>query len=247
MSFYGLAGGSSIGTLFGTSSYGNTANNMSFLSDYAAIKSGSYYKLMKAYYGGNNKIDPLVSNGKTATSKDSAKKLTSVENSADSLKNAADALYKQGSKSVFKQIDIEQEDGTKEKGYDVNAIYKKVSQFVDSYNGVLDSTDNVSSDSLERSVKNLRMVTKANSRLLSDIGIGIKSDGSLTLDKEIFEAADMGKVKELFNGTGSYGYQVSARASMIDYAAQREAAKANTYNKYGAYSSNYNYSYNGYI
>lgn len=237
---------------FGGGLFGSTSNNMNmnFLSDYAAIKSGSYYKLMKAYYGGNNKVDPIVSNsssGKTAISKDSAKKLTSVESSADSIKESVDALNKQGSKSVFKLVDVEQEDGTKKKDYDVDAIYKKVNQFVERYNDLIDSTDEISSDSIERAVKNLTNVSKSNSRMLASVGISIKADGSLSLDKETFKEADMNKVKDLFTGTGSYGYQVSARASMVDYAAEREASKANTYNRYGAYSNNYNYSYNGYM
>ncbi len=244
MSLFGFGGG-----LFGNTS-NNMNMNMNILSDYAAIKSGSYYKLMKAYYGGNNKVDSIVSNmssGKTATSKDSAKKLTSVESSADSLKESVDALNKQGSKSVFNLVDVEQEDGTKTKGYDVDAIYKKVNQFVERYNDLLDSTDEISSDSIERAVKNLTNVSKSHSRMLASVGINIKADGSLSLDKETFKEADMNKVKELFTGTGSYGYQVSARASMVDYAAEREASKANTYNRYGAYSNNYNYSFNGYM
>lgn len=238
-----IFGWSNGGSIFGASS----GSSMNFLSDYAAIKNGSYYKLMKAYYGGNSKLDPIANKGNTATSKESSKKLTSIQNSADSLKNAADELQKTGSKSVFKLVDVEQEDGTTKKDFDVDAIYKKVNQFAESYNGMIDSYDKVSSDSLDRAFKNLTTVTRANSRALSEIGINIKSDGSLSLDKETFQKADMNKVKNLFQGNGSYANQVSARASMIDYAAQREASRANTYNKYGAYSSNYNYSYNNYI
>lgn len=247
MSFYGLADGTSLSSFFNSSGYSKSsaAGSLNFLSDYASIKNGSYHKLMKAYYNGNDKIDPLVAN--TATSKESAKKLTAIESDADDLKEVADELYNGGTKSVFKQTDIKQEDGTTKKGYDVDAIYKKVSQFVDSYNDMLDSGDEVESESLERAMKNLQTVTGANERKLLDIGITVKGDGTLDLDEETFRKADMGNVKALFNGTGSYGYQVSARASMIDYAAQREASKANTYNKYGSYSNNYNYSYNAYF
>lgn len=244
MSYFGLAEGTSFNSLFGISN-SNSVNSMSFLSDYAAIRNGSYRKLMNAYYDGNSKVDSLVSN--TATSKDSAKKLTSVQDNADSLKEVADQLYTQGNKSVFKKTDIEQEDGTTVKDYDKNAIYKKVSQFVESYNDLLDSAEDAEAESVNRAINNLKATTNANAKLLANIGIGIKGDGSLTVDEETFKAADMNTVKSLFNGTGSYGYQVSARASMVDFAAQREATKANTYNQYGVYSNNYNYSYNSYI
>lgn len=247
MSYYGLADGMSISSFFNSSSYSKSSSNnsLTFLSDYASIKNGSYYKLMKAYYNGNDKVDSLVSS--TATSKESAKKLTAIESSADDLKEVADELYNGGTKSVFKQVDVEQEDGTTKKGYDVDAIYKKVNQFVESYNDILDATEDVETESVERAVKNLKTTTHANEKLLANIGITVKSDGSLNLDEDTFRKADMARVKDLFNGTGSYGYQVSARASMIDYAAEREASKANTYNKYGGYNSNYNYSYNSYI
>ena len=49
----------------------------------------------------------------------------------------------------------------------------------------------------------------------------------------------MNTVKSLFNSTGSYGYSVSAQASMIDYAAERESSKANTYTVSGTYSNAY--------
>lgn len=241
MSSFDLWGGGSINSLFGSS------NSMStFLTDYASIKNGSYLKLMKAYYGGDNNVSSRVSDS-TATSKDSAKKLTSVQDAANDLKEAADALNTTGSKSVFNKKKVEKEDGTVAEEYDVNAIYKKVNQFVTSYNDLLKSTDSVSSDSLNRALKNLISTSKANSSMLRDIGILVHSDGSLTIAEDTFKEADMEKVKSLFSGKNSYGTQISARASMVDYAAQREASKANTYNKYGSYNYNYNYSYNSYF
>ena len=50
----------------------------------------------------------------------------------------------------------------------------------------------------------------------------------------------MNQVKSTFNTSGSYGYQISAQASMIDYYAQNEASKANTYNRNGMFTYNYN-------
>ena len=55
------------------------------LSDYAAIKNGSYGKLLKAYYA---KQDAEKLSGKGDTSQ----KLTLMKTSTDSLKKSADAL-----------------------------------------------------------------------------------------------------------------------------------------------------------
>lgn len=244
MSSFNLWGGG----IFGGTSGNNSMSN--FLTDYAAIKNGSYYKLMKAYYGGNDKISNLVdrdSKSEKATAKEESKKLTRIQSDADALKEAADALVTTGSKSVFKLVEKTDEEGNKYQDYDTDAIYKAVKKFVDSYNGLIDEADDTTSDTIEKAVKNLMTTTMSNSKLLSKIGISINKDSRLTLSEDVFKKADMNQVKSLFQGTNSYAYQVSARSSMVDYAASREASKANTYNKNGSYSANYNYSFNDYF
>ena len=73
-------------------------------------------------------------------------------------------------------------------------------------------------------------MTKGNESLLNSVGISIDSKtNKLSIDETAFKKADMSVAKSLFNGAGSYGYQVSAKASMINYYAQNEALKANTY------------------
>jgi len=84
-------------------------------------------------------------------------------------------------------------------------------------------------------------LTSAYEKQLEKIGITVNKDDTLSIDKDTFLEADMTKVKNLFNGTGSYGYNVGVKASMVDYYAQYEASKANTYGSSGYY--NYNYSY----
>ena len=70
--------------LFGGTSDSSSVGNTNMLSDYAAIKNGSYGKLMKAYYA---KQDAEKLSGKGDTSQ----KLTLMKTSADSLKKSADA------------------------------------------------------------------------------------------------------------------------------------------------------------
>ena len=48
------------------------------------------------------------------------------------------------------------------------------------------------------------------------------------------------KIKNLFNGTGSYAYSVATKAAMTESYAKSEAAKSNTYTKNGTYNYNYN-------
>lgn len=221
----------------------------SFLSDYASIKNGSYLKLMKAYYAEvdtdkktSSASSTILKNG-TATSTDSAKTLAAIEKDADALKESADTLLAKGSKSLFQEKDIttKAEDGTETtvKGYDKDAIYKGVKSFADNYNALLKSAGSANSTSITKQAQNMAYAVQTNSNLLSKAGITVGTDGALSVDEEKLKSADISTLKTLFNGNGSLAYRVSANASMIDYTAEREAEKANTYNASGSYNSNY--------
>ena len=80
-------------------------------------------------------------------------------------------------------------------------------------------------------------ITSANENLLAKVGITVGEDNSLSVDEKKFKSADMTTVKSLFNGNQSYAYRVSAQASLIDFAAESESAKANTYTSAGSYGS----------
>lgn len=221
-----------------------------FLGQYASIKNGSYGKLMKAYYGmnSNDSVKALAQNtmknpNNTLTSED-AKAITKVQSSTDALKESADLLLEKGSKSVLAQKDItvKDENGaeTTKKGYDMDAIYSAVNQFVTDYNTVVDAAGDIENKSIQRSAANMVNASLQNGKLLSKAGITVGKDGKLSMDKDLFQKADMSTVKNLFQGAGSYGYQVSAQASMINFAADQAAAKANTYTVGGTFNNSFN-------
>ncbi len=79
-------------------------------------------------------------------------------------------------------------------------------------------------------------LTKTNEGLLNSIGISIDDDYKLKINEDDFKKADMNTAKAMFNSQGSYGYQVSAKASMISYYAQNEIGKANSYTGTGNYN-----------
>lgn len=219
-----------------------------FLSDYASIKNGSYGKLMKAYYGETGKSTAKAFT-KSAASKRSEKVKTSeknktytkVQTASDALKESADALL---SKDLYKKKDITTKDEngheTTVNGYDTEAVYKAVSGFVNSYNSVVNSMDGTNNDTLDRRVDYMAGQTRRNSKNLQAVGISVNDNGTLSLNKDTFMKADMGKIKSLFGENGSYGYQVSAQASLISYAADHAANKGSSYTTTGAYTSNFN-------
>lgn len=224
-----------------------------FLADYAAIKNGSYMKLMKAYYGSSasDSVKSVV-NSSVNRNNSSSKALTSQENKAynkvksttDALKDSADALLVTGKKSVFNLEDIttKDENGVEStsKGYNTDAIYKAVNSFVTSYNSVMKATDSTDNSTVARRAATMMHETTSHLKSLLSVGISINKDGTLELDKDTFMDADMNKVKNLFNGNSSYAYKVSAQASMINYAADNVLNKASMYTSAGTYGVNYN-------
>lgn len=219
----------------------------SFLSDYMSIKNGSYAKLMKAYYGGraNDAVKDAVkgSSLKTAAGQAEAKAYAKVQTNADALKESADALL---DKSLYEQKDItvRDENGTEtvSRGYDTEAIYKAVNSFVNDYNNVIKAAGETDNDTIARRAGYMTSQSVSSLKSLLAAGISMNEDGTLELEKASFMKADMGKVRKLFQGNGSYGYQISAQASMIYYAADRAANRSNTYNVAGSYTRS---SYNG--
>lgn len=218
----------------------NNNNNSSsifggdFLTQYASIKNGSYGKLLKAYYNetGNNSVnstgkDTLKDTQKDVVSSKEKEALTQMQSTTDKLKESADALLDSSKKSVFNQ---EAPD----------AVYNAVNQFVKDYNSVVKAAKEVENQNVANKAANMIESTKSNAKLLNQVGITINEDNTLSIDKETFQKADVSKVKNLFNSTGSYGYGVSAKASLTNYAADRAASKANTYTVSGTYNNTYN-------
>ena len=240
---------SSIGVLFSSLNSGSTKTSAMFgtsdllginYSDYATIKNGSYTKLMKAYYAkeasGDSSSSSITS---TSTSKDSSKTLANIESAADDLKKASETLRTNGDKSLFTKKQTTDKDGKVSYEYDTDKIYKAVSDFVDSYNEMLKEGGDSNTNNILRSTKSMVNLTKANSNMLSMVGITIGTDNKLSIDETAFKKADMNTVKSLFHTTGGFGYQTSVQAGMIESYAKSEAEKANTYNKSGLYTYNY--------
>ena len=118
--------------LFSGTSDSSSIGNTNMLSDYAAIKNGSYGKLMKAYYA---KQDAEKLSGKGDTSQ----KLTLMKTSADSLKKSADALNDSSlwEKKKIKKKDEKTGEEIEVEEYDWDKITKAVKSFVEDYNDVV--------------------------------------------------------------------------------------------------------------
>lgn len=238
---------SSVSTLFSSLGSSKSTGSGMFginLSEYASIRSGSYGKLMRSYFSMDsakstsksddstkNTIEDLATT--TSTSKDSTKTLAAIESDAKELTDSAKALYTRSNNKVF----------TKDSGgsYDTDKIYKAVKRFADDYNSMLDTAGKSSTNRISHSVSSMKNETSYNEKALKEIGITVdEKTGKLSVDETTFKSADTEKIKNLFNGTGSYAYSVATKAAMTESYAKSEAAKSNTYTKNGTYNYNYN-------
>ncbi len=236
-------------SLFGSSSTSG-GDIYSLLTEYNNIKNGTYYKVVKQYYAkqasaakstANKSKDSSTANSTTENTANKA--MTSLQGEAKELKASADALTKTGKDSLFtqKEITTTDEDGneTTTMGYDTDAIYSAVKNFVDDYNSVMGSASSSLSTKLQRQADYMKNATDNYKKKLEDIGISISSKGTLTLDEKKFKEADMNKVKDLFNGSSSWAASVSSRASTIDIFANSEANSGRTYTSGGGYNDTY--------
>ncbi len=237
----------SIGVLFSSLNSGSTKSSSGIsdllgisYSDYATIQNGSYTKLMKAYYSDSSSGDSVsAAKPSTATSKDSTALLGRIESAADDLTAAESKLKKTGTDSLFTKSQVKDSDGNVSYDYDAGKIYNAVNDFVKSYNSLIEEGADAKTGSISRSTQSLVNLTKANSKLLKDVGITIGTDNKLSIDEKTFKSADMNKVKSLFQSSGGYGYQASVQAGYMKSYAKSEAEKANTYGKTGMYTYNY--------
>lgn len=236
----------SISTLFSSLGSGSTGSNgNSFnvdLSMYSSIRSGSYKKLLTAYY--KKQAEGADTESGTTTNKTDSVTMTSLKNNmtavrgqATKLDDAANALDKY---SMWQQKTTTDKDGNTKTDYDREAIYKAVSEFTSDYNSLVTGTGSSSNHSILRSAANMVNNTKANKDLLASVGITIGVDNKLSVDEKKLKNADIAVVKSIFDGSSSYGQTVATQASSIkNYAASQLSKLAAT----GTYTNNGSYNY----
>jgi len=198
---------SNVSSLISSLSNSNSSSVGFSLTDYAMIKSGSYGKLMKAYYNSDSKLSSVSSSSsakdKVSSLADSVDKtgLTKLNSEADSLKSVASDL---ASSDIWNNSDIKKEDMT-----------SAVKKFVDGYNSVIDQSNKVSSSSVSSNVSYMKSMTSTMSKSLANIGITVGTDNKLNLDENTLTNANTKNVKNLFSGEYSYGGQIADKAANI--------------------------------
>lgn len=218
-------------TLLGGMGGGDDAGGMgSLLSDYAAIKNGSYGRMMKTYYAKLEKQEAEES-GKT-----DSKKAGRVKDSASA--SAAQSLYKSASALTSLNYDDRSEEN-------VNKITDSVSSFIKDYNSLMKSAAKSENTTVQKQAESLYNSYYSSYKLFSKVGITMNSDRTLSFDEDSMKKAlqdtehgNGATVKTLFGGIGSFADKAVNKASQIYRAAGDGEAVTSSKAKYaGGYSS----------
>lgn len=199
---------------------GGSLGNLNFLSDYSSIKNGSYSKLMKAYYGTgqytgtgtmgsdkksgtSNVLDKILEEKMhPKVSKEAQKANTNLTAGLSTLNSSVAAL----------RSDNTYTDSTDGRSA-ADKVVSAVKAYVTNYNNVVSAAKDSTLTSKTAYVANMMSSTAANADKLSEIGVKINANGTLTLNEGKLKEADISKVQDLFSSDDilSYGSMISSR------------------------------------
>ncbi len=211
-----------MGTNFNVGSFFSSGNNGSsnFLADYASIKSGSYKRLMKSYYGMGSSSSTSAT-GKSGSSggyvldkileerrnpKVSKEAQEANENLTTGLSNLNKSVSALRNESTFTDTQNGQSAADK--------VVSAVKAYVSDYNDVVSSSKRSTMSNKAAHVANMMKSTKENAEKLAEIGVTINRDGTLKVNEGKLKAAGTSKVQELFSPKDSlsYGSMIASRA-----------------------------------
>lgn len=185
------------------------------VGDYSLIQSGAYKKLLSAYYG----LDKSGAAAETAEDKKEKMNLSFANQDAQSLNSSVTALM---------EMDIS-EDNREE-------VKKKVKEFVEGYNSLVDTGSEVENTNVLRNVLWMTNSTKANAGLLTDIGITIGKGNKLEFDEEKFDKASLTTMSSIAKGHDSFMGRLASRSQVITSATVNAVSEksASAYSRSGS-------------
>ncbi len=209
----------------------NTSGLSGMLGDYSAIRSGSYKKLMKSYYGevksqstgksssskGNTVLDQVLEERRHPTvSKEVREANSKLSTSIASFRTSLGSLQSDKTYS-----DTENGETGRDK------VKNALKSYVSAYNDSVKTAKKSTIMNMTSNVAGAMDATKENADALKEIGIALNNDGTLSFDEKAFQTIELSKVKDVFDGNAvlSYGSKVASRLNRIsDYTASTSSS-----------------------
>ena len=230
------------------------------LADYKSIKNGSYGKIVKATYAKKNaasKVSSNSSSGTTSGTTGTTRTLTSYEkngsldkllstykDSAAATTGTAASTTGTDTAAAAKNLAASVSDIEKLETSDMDEAATAVQKFVDAYNKVVTAGNGSNITSVARNTTWMTGTTDSRSSALSEVGITIGSDKTLSFDKNVFKNADDSRINSLFAAddastsyADSYIAEIGNRANTIAGLAASGGTSQNTYTSGAAYTA----------
>lgn len=239
---------------------GGASSLTSILSDYNAIRNGSYAKLAKQYYAkdsGTAKTNPLKdrfadAEGSVTNKTEKLQKDTEIKENKALISSVAsfrksvseitndDTLLKKASK------------GTETADYDYDKINSKIEGFVKNYNSVIEKGADSDSQTVLRNVLNMTNTSNSYKEQLKTAGITINDDNTLSFNKETLKNAlnstdsknGANVVNNLFAKTSNFMQQLDKASTNVASQAASDVYSLGGYNSDGAYKQTLESIYN---
>lgn len=194
-------------SFFGNLNSGSSAKTEmtgSILSDYSAVRNGSYKKLAKKLYSSN------TDSGSDVTSVQSAGRLTKA-GASNVVKSLGDLMDSR----LYEQVEKTDSEGNSTRQYDYDKILDKVKNFVKDYNDTISGAGNLTGKNALRA--SVRMVGQMNvyQGALARVGISVGSDNKLSLDEDKFKKSEMSDIKSLFTGNVSFAKNIQDKSMQV--------------------------------
>ena len=203
------------------SMFGNTSGLAGMLGDYSAIRSGSYGKLMKSYYGeqsssisrgssssrSKNVLDEIIEERRNPKeSKEVSAANSKLYTSVSTFKNALGTLQ---SENTYKDT---------ENGLDARSkVENALKSYVSAYNDAVTTAKKSTNMNMTSNVAGAMGATKESVETLGELGITMNHDGTLAFDVKKFKTIELSTVKDAFDGNAalSYGSKIASRLNRI--------------------------------
>lgn len=193
----------------------------STLTNYASLKSGSYYKLMKKYY----------SEGEQKASKED---IEAYKKKQDITANKAASF----SSTVNDLMDSKYTDEGKA------GITEKIQTFVSEYNSLLKNADSSDLSSVKQKAEWMSNMVKEYSSTLAEAGIEVSAKGELSVNTDKLNNSKLDSLKDIFGpGVNNFSSKVLYKAEQIYSLAKTYGSSATAYTSSGAYNRNYSSNY----
>lgn len=248
--------GNGLSTLFSSLNSNNNSQNgvsglSSLLSEYNSIRNGSYAKLAKQYYSGSDKVSNKLFNGYEDEKSSVTEKFKDDEKISENKSLISDvSTFRKNLSAVksddtlFEKKNIKDANGNEKEDYDYDKIYSKLSDFVKSYNSVIENGSESDSQTVLRNTLSMTNTVDTSRKSLESIGITVNLDNTLSIDKDALMKGDMGTAKYLFGGTSNLTRQLDTLATNVASQAASDVYSLGGYTSTGAYKQTLETIYN---